>query len=101
MARINRITTNHREIKKWVESHDGKPAITDHPDAKRDKVGLRITFSSRKEETVLTASKPTFHVSWDKFFKLFEEKNLAFSYVDRKKVDDLTFAYMFLPRSSI
>ena len=60
-------TTDHNEIKKWVESHDGKPAQV------RDAKGLlRIEFQDTEDNL-----EP---IEWDRFFELFEENKLALIY---------------------
>lgn len=60
-------TTNHKVIRKWVESREGRPAV----------VGggvLRIDFGDA-EEGFRT-------VSWDEFFNIFEDRKLAFLHQD-------------------
>lgn len=60
-------TTNHKVIRKWVESRDGHPAV----------VGegvLRIDFGSPEDG---------FHeIDWDEFFEIFEDRKLAFLHQD-------------------
>jgi hypothetical protein len=64
-------TTDHDEIRKWAEARDGKPS--------RVKTGgaggiLRIDFGEPEENL-----EP---ISWDEFFKIFDENRLAFLYQD-------------------
>jgi hypothetical protein len=67
-------TTNHDEIKKWVEERGGHPA-TVKSTAKGEEAGiLRIDFPGYSGEESLEP------ISWDEFFEKFEEKQLAFLY---------------------
>jgi hypothetical protein len=70
------VTTDHRKIKKWAEAHGGRPAAVDrtHHD---DDVGIvRLMFpdAPQSEHTHLVP------ISWDEFFKEFDERKLALIY---------------------
>lgn len=71
------MTTDHDEIRDWVESRGGWPAHVKGTGGRGDAGLLRIDFpgysGSRLEE-----------ISWDEFFDKFDEENLAFVYQDRK-----------------
>lgn len=60
-------TTDHEEIRRWVESKNGHPAI-----AQGTGGVLRIDFG-RPEERL----EP---IDWDKFFEIFDRQKLAFLY---------------------
>ncbi len=80
-----RTTTDHEEIRRWVEEHGGRPAVVR---GTRDGDGsvLRIDFPGGAGEDELEP------VSWDEWFREFEEENLAFLYQDRKAGgEDSTF----------
>src|SRR5690606_22666148 len=64
-----RTTTDHDEIRKWAEERGGRPSIVE-----TDGEGgiLRIDFQEPDENL-----KP---ISWDEFFRIFEDRNLAFLY---------------------
>jgi len=65
-------TTNHDVIRKWAEQRGGRPAAVaaTHKD---DEGGLlRIDFGE-KEDTLD-------EISWDEFFRTFDERKLAFLY---------------------
>jgi hypothetical protein len=67
-------TTDHDQIRKWVDARDGHPARVKG----RGEGGiLRIDFGE-PEDTL----EP---ISWDDFFKIFEENHLAFLYQDKTK----------------
>jgi anaerobic selenocysteine-containing dehydrogenase len=73
---MSEVTTDHKTIRKWAESHGGRPAAVDrthHP----DDVGIiRLMFpkSPRSEHDHLV------EISWDEFFKEFDERKLALIY---------------------
>lgn len=67
-------TTDHDTIKKWVEARDGKPAIVeDTEDSGKGGGLLRIDFPNNKSEELK-------EVSWDEFFKIFDDNNIEFLY---------------------
>lgn len=62
-------TTKHDDIRKWAEARDGHPAKVDTG----GKGGiLRIDFGKPEENLE--------KISWDEFFKIFDENKLAFLY---------------------
>ena len=62
-------TTDHDEIRRWVEANNGHPARV-----KGTEPGglLRIDFDEPEESLE--------EISWEEFFDLFEQNNLAFLY---------------------
>ena len=62
-------TTDHDEIRRWVEANNGHPARV-----KGTEPGglLRIDFDEPEESLE--------EISWEEFFELFEQNNLAFLY---------------------
>ena len=65
-------TTNHDEIRKWVEERDGHPAVV----RTKGKGGiLRIDIGEPEE-----ALEP---IEWDEFFRIFDENDLAFLHQDK------------------
>jgi hypothetical protein len=78
-------TTDHDEIRRWVEEHGGKPAIVRGTEDGGGGV-LRIDFPGGTGEDELE------HVSWEEWFRVFDERNLAFLYQDEKASgEDSTF----------
>jgi hypothetical protein len=82
-----RTTTDHDEIRRWVEEHDGKPArVRGTGDDGNDAGVLRIDFPGGAGEDDLE------HISWDEWFQKFDEQNLAFLYQESKASgEDSTF----------
>ncbi len=62
-------TTDHDEIRKWAEARGGRPSIV-----RTDGEGgiLRIDFQEPDESLE--------EISWEEFFRIFEERDLAFLY---------------------
>ena len=69
-------TTDHEKIRKWAERHGGKPAAVARTHDRQDVGIIRIMFptSKRSEHEGLT------EISWDEFFKEFDERSLALVY---------------------
>jgi hypothetical protein len=81
-----RTTTDHDEIRRWVEEHGGKPARVRGTGDDDDVGMLRIDFPGGAGENELE------HLSWDEWFQKFDEKNLAFLYQEQKASgEDSTF----------
>lgn len=96
-----RTTISHDEIRKWVKKHKGRPVILDAPDAKADKLGLRIDFPGIKDEKYLAPDKLGKSTSWDDFFKVFEDQKLAFIYQDDGYEKDPALMYEFIKRDNL
>ncbi|HEY9509412.1 MAG TPA: hypothetical protein VIV82_06060 [Verrucomicrobiae bacterium] len=72
-------TTNHDEIRQWVESHGGHPATVKRTTLGSQAAGvLRIDFPGFSGEQTL---KP---ISWNEWFKVFDQRKLAFLYQQAK-----------------
>jgi hypothetical protein len=71
----NKTTTDHAEIRRWVEERGGRPALA--PEHQDEPLGLRIEFpEDRGNEDELLL------ISWEEFFQKFDEDNLVFLYRD-------------------
>ena len=70
----SKTTDNHEIIQNWVEERSGQPALADGI-IDKGKAGrmLRINFSSNTKEGLND-------ISWELFFEIFDENNLAFLY---------------------
>jgi len=79
-------TTDHDEIRSWVEEHEGKPASVRATSEGDDPGVLRIDFPGGTGEEQLE------HISWDDWFAKFDETDLAFLYQQEKASgEDSTF----------
>ena len=85
----SKTTTNHDTIRRWVEQRDGHPARvkgTGEGDL------LRIDFGEPEER--LEA------ISWDEFFKAFDENDLAFLYQEKREDGNTSRFNKFIDRNS-
>jgi hypothetical protein len=72
VAAATNTTTNHDEIRRWVEEHGGQPAAVGSTGDGGDPGVLRIDFPGG------TGTDELQHISWDDWFAKFDESNLAF-----------------------
>jgi len=70
-------TTDHDQIRKWVEARGGCPARVKRTGSGGDPGILRIDFPGYSGQQSLEA------ISWDEFFAWFDKNQLAFIYQDR------------------
>ena len=72
-------TTDHDAIRKWAEGKGGKPAAVRRTHKDGDVGIIRIMFpgNPRSEHDALT------EITWDEFFKEFEERKLALLYDEK------------------
>jgi len=83
------VTTNHDDIRKWVEARGGKPATVKRTGGKEDAGILRIEFQDRENLE---------EISWDEFFEKFDRNHLAFLFQDRLKSGDESRFFKFVRR---
>ena len=83
-----RTTTDHTTIRKWAEGRDGKPARV-----KTSGEGgiLRIDFGETEPQLK--------EISWEQFFEVFDENELAFLYQDKTSSGDTSRFNKFVNRS--
>jgi hypothetical protein len=81
-----RTTRDHEEIRRWVEDHGGVPASVRGTEDNGGAGVLRIDFPGGTGEDQLEP------ISWDDWFKKFDEQDLSFLYQERKASgEDSTF----------
>lgn len=74
-SKESRRTTDHDEIRQWVEERGGQPATVKGTERGEEHAGiLRIDFPGVGEDEKLE------HIDWGTFFSKFEESGLAFVY---------------------
>jgi hypothetical protein len=71
------VTTDREKIVRWTEERGGHPAAVIRTASKGKPGVLRIDFPGFSGEGAL---KP---ISWDEWFRKFEERKLAFLYLER------------------
>ena len=70
-------TTDHDEIRKWVEERGGHPARVKGTEDKSGGGLLRIDYPGYSGEGKLE------EISWDEFFEEFDDSELAFLHQDK------------------
>jgi hypothetical protein len=74
-------TTDHDEIRRWVERHGGHPATVKRTRTNRDVGMIRIDFPGFSGEKSLDA------IGWDEWFDKFDQQQLAFLYQEGKNTN--------------
>jgi hypothetical protein len=72
----SKYTHDHDLIRKWAEERGAKPAVVKGTGGKDDIGMLRLDFPGYSGEKSLD------HISWDDWFKKFEDRKLALVYQD-------------------
>ncbi len=86
MASETRTTTDHDEIRRWVEDHGGAPAAVRDTSSAEDPGVLRIDSPGGAGDESLEP------VEWEEWFAKFEDSRLALLYQERKASgEDSTF----------
>lgn len=73
-SELTRTTTDHEEIRRWVEERGGWPAEVARTERDGDTGIIRIDFPGYSGEGSLQ------RISWDDWFDKFDRSNLAFVY---------------------
>src|SRR5688500_5882577 len=79
MSAEAKVTTDHIEIRKWVEERNGRPARVKGTDKGETGGLLRIDYPGFSGEERLET------ITWEEFFDAFESNNLAFLYQEELK----------------
>jgi len=91
MAASSDITTDHKKIKEWTLERNGFPTQVKGTGDKGGGI-IRIDFEGYSGEKTLE------EISWEDFFEVFEEKNLAFLYQDKTADGKLSRFFKFVAR---
>jgi hypothetical protein len=74
----SQMTTDHDEIRTWVEQRSGKPVSIEGTQRRGEDAGLlRIDFPGGASDPPLEP------ITWESFFKKFDEAGLAMVYQDK------------------
>ena len=85
----SKVTTDHEEIKRWVEARGGQPARVEGTNV------LRIDYPGFSGEGTLEP------ISWAELFEVFDENNLAFLYQEETKDGGESRFSKFVDRDSV
>lgn len=81
-------TTDHKEIRQWVEAREGRPSKVS---AGGEEGGiLRIDFGDKEPNLE--------QVSWEEFFEIFDDRKLAFLHQDETEAGKKSRFNKFIAR---
>lgn len=86
------ITTDHEFIKQWVGARGGKPAKVKGTGTSDDTGILRILFPGQGSDSRLE------EISWEMFFKNFEDNGIAFLYQEKTLAGEESRFFKFVMR---
>jgi hypothetical protein len=86
----SKTTTDHDEIRRWVEERGGRPSSVSSTHTDADAGILRIDFE--EQEASLD------EIAWEQFFATFEERKLAFLYQEKTKDGGTSRFFKFVRR---
>jgi hypothetical protein len=96
MSDLTKVTIDHDEIRRWVESRGGVPARVKGTGDDNDDPGLlRIDFPVDGPDPNLQP------ISWDEWFRKFDEKQLAFIYEERMADGKVSYFNKLVSRESV
>jgi hypothetical protein len=78
-TKSSKTTKDLKEIRKWAEERDGKPAIVKGTASKEGGGVLRIDFPGYSGEDSLE------EVSWEEWYQTFKDRDLSFLYQDKTR----------------
>jgi len=81
-------TTDHEEIRLWVEAHNGRPEEVHISEA--DGWQLRINFPGKQDDVFLVINPQEKRISWKDFFEKLDAKKLVFIYNPDSVGEDMT-----------
>lgn len=79
-----RHTDNHDTIRKWAEERNARPTRVKRTGSGGDPGVLRLDFPGYSGEDELE------EISWDEFFRKFDEEGLDFIYQDRSASGEIS-----------
>jgi hypothetical protein len=95
MAHETKQTTDHEEIRSWVEERGGKPATIAGTERKGEEAGLlRVDFPGG------ASNPPLEPISWEAFFEKFDEADLAMIYQDETVDGNESYFCKFVRRET-
>ena len=89
------ITTDHEEIRKWVEERGGFPAHVKRTGSEEDVGIIRIDFPGYSGEDSLE------RIDWDTWFEAFDENELAFLHQDETEDGQVSHFNKLVSRDSV
>lgn len=91
----SKVTTKHEEIKNWAEDRGAKPSKVKGTGSKNDPGLVRLDFPGYGGGDSLE------EISWDEFFKKFDENNLALVYQEETSKGEKSNFNKIVSRDSV
>ncbi len=88
----SRQTTDHDEIRRWVEDRDGQPAAVRETGSDGDPGILRIDLPGGAGEDALE------RISWEEWFEKFDNSELSFLYQEEKASGERSMSFKLVGR---
>ena len=88
----SKTTTDHGEIRRWAEERGGRPSAVEDTGSNGDPGILRIDFQEPDERLE--------QISWDDWFRAFDENSLAFLYQEEKQDGETSTFNKLVPREN-
>jgi hypothetical protein len=79
MAGESKRTTDHDEIRRWIEERGGRPAVVKATEEESGEGLLRVDYPGYRGKAQLE------EISWDDFFRTFDDRKLEFLYQEQTK----------------
>jgi glutathione synthase/RimK-type ligase-like ATP-grasp enzyme len=83
-------TTDHDTIRRWAEARGGRPTVVKGTEGRDGEGVLRFDFAEPDEKLG--------EVSWDEFFRTFEDRKLALLYQDKTSDGSTSRFFKFVRR---
>ena len=84
---LTKITTDHSEIRKWVKERKGHPIhLKGMLEADEIPISIKLPHSTMEGS----------EITWDEFFKQFDDRNLAFEYEERDETGELSLFFKLI-----
>jgi len=91
---LSKTTTDHDEIRRWVEARNGRPVCVRRTGSETDAGVLRISFPG------YTSDKSLEEISWDEFFKKFDSNDLALVFQEKSSTGETSNFNKFVKRTT-
>ena len=91
-----RITTDHDQIRQWVEARGGKPAAVKATHRGDDPGIIRLIFPDAPNANDDSLEE----ISWEEFFEKFDDANLALVYQDNTAGGEKSFFNKLIGRET-
>ena len=84
---LTKITTDHGEMRKWVKERKGNPIhLKGMLEADEIPISIKLPHSTMEGS----------EITWDEFFKQFDDRNLAFEYEERDETGELSLFFKLI-----